>query len=101
MGESFLASLLHELKKAGQYIFLEFFTINEGRAWEAILDILKQKAHNGIEVRILYDDMGCIDHLPHNYYNLFSQCQASFSDSRHIIFADKYMCWQIPFLIYS
>ena len=67
MGESFLASLLHELKKAGQYIFLEFFTINEGRAWEAILDILKQKAHNGIEVRILYDDMGCIDHLPHNY----------------------------------
>ena len=33
--------------------------------------------------------------------DLFSQCQASFSDSRHIIFADKYMRWQIPFLINS
>ena len=36
-----------------------------------------------------------------NTHNLFSQCQASFSDSCHIIFADKNMCWQIPFLINS
>ena len=35
--------------------------------WTQILNILKEKVKEGIEVRIMYDDMGCIPYLPENY----------------------------------
>ena len=35
--------------------------------WSEILEILKEKASEGVDVRIIYDDVGCIDLLPYNY----------------------------------
>lgn len=61
--EPFLA----ELKKAQKYIFIEYFIIEEGVLWNSILDILKEKAQQGVEVRIIYDDIGCFLTLPKNY----------------------------------
>ena len=46
---------------------MEYFIINEGTMWNGILDILKEKAANGVEVRILYDDMGSLAMLSTNY----------------------------------
>lgn len=66
-GEVKLARLLEELKKAQRYIFLEYFIVQEGVMWNSILEILKAKAREGIEVRFLYDDMGCLFSLPLNY----------------------------------
>ncbi len=59
-GEVFYPELLKELKKAEKFIFMEYFIINEGTMWNGIVDILKEKALNGVDVRILYDDMGSI-----------------------------------------
>lgn len=67
IGEEFYASLLEELKKAKSFIFIEFFIIQQGKMWNSIFNILKEKAANGVEVRVLYDDFGCIKTLPAKY----------------------------------
>ena len=66
-GESFFESLVNELEKAEKYIFLEFFIIEEGKMWDTILEILKEKAKQGVDVRVVYDDVGCMFKLPLRY----------------------------------
>ncbi len=67
VGEEMYADLLPELEKAEKFIFLEYFIIRPGVMWDSVLDVLKRKAAAGVDVRIIYDDMGCIDILPANY----------------------------------
>lgn len=66
-GEAFYTHMMEELKKAKQYIFLEYFIIEEGVMWNGILDILKEKAKEGVDVRLIYDDLGSIFTLPSEY----------------------------------
>ena len=68
-GEEMFESICKELLKAKQFIFLEYFIIEEGIFWNTILDILKQKAKEGVEVKLVYDDIGCMNTLPGDYYN--------------------------------
>ena len=58
---------LSELKKAKKFIFMEYFIYEEGVMWDSILEILKEKVKDGVEVRVMYDDAGCITTLPKNY----------------------------------
>lgn len=67
LGDDLLPVLLAELEKAEKYIFLEYFIIAPGSMWNAILDVLKRKAQNGVDVRIIYDDIGTILLLPSNF----------------------------------
>lgn len=67
-GELFFESLKTELAKAQKYIFMEYFIIERGVMWDSILEILAAKVKEGVEVRLIYDDMGCITKLPHSYY---------------------------------
>lgn len=66
-GEKQYVRMIDEIKKAERYIFLEFFIIEEGRMWNNILELLKQKASQGVEVRVMYDDVGCSLKLPTDY----------------------------------
>lgn len=66
-GEACFARMLAELERAEHYIFLEYFIIGRGKMWDAILDVLVRKANRGVEVRVLYDDFGCITRLPGDY----------------------------------
>ena len=66
-GEQFVEPFLTELRKAQKYIFLEYFIVEEGVVWNSVLEILKEKAAQGVEVRLLYDDIGCFLTLPKNY----------------------------------
>lgn len=68
LGEEFLESLLINLQKAEKFIFLEYFIIEEGKMWDSILEILKEKARKGVEVRVMYDDAGCLSTLPSSYF---------------------------------
>lgn len=61
-------NIINDLKNAKEYIFLEYFIIEAGKFWDSIFDILKQKVDDGVEVRILYDDIGCMNTLPGNYF---------------------------------
>ncbi|MBQ8632840.1 MAG: cardiolipin synthase [Lachnospiraceae bacterium] len=67
-GEVCYPVLLEELRKAKHFIFMEYFIVEEAEMWEGILEILKQKALEGVEVRFMYDDMGCVALLPYKYY---------------------------------
>lgn len=66
-GESMWESMLSDLWKAENFILLEYFIIEEGVFWNSVLDILKRKAREGVDVRVMYDDIGCIGTLPGNY----------------------------------
>ncbi len=67
VGEDMYKCLIEELEKAEDYIFLEYFIINLGQMWDSVLDILKRKVEQGVDVRVIYDDVGCADYLPANY----------------------------------
>ncbi len=66
-GEIFFQKLVKELKSAEKFIFIEFFIIEEGVMWNTILDILKDKVEKGVDVRVIYDDIGCMSKLPNGY----------------------------------
>lgn len=66
-GERKFEVMLEELKKAKHYIFLEYFIIQEGVMWDSILEVLEQKVKEGVDVRLIYDDMGSLMTLPYNY----------------------------------
>ena len=67
LGERYAERLLAALESAEKFIFLEFFIIQEGKFWNSILEILKKKVAQGVDVRLIYDDMGCFMLLPVDY----------------------------------
>ena len=66
-GRQMLPALLDDLRAAKRYIFMEYFIIEEGVMWDSILEVLKEKAAQGVDVRVLYDDFGSILTLPPRY----------------------------------
>ena len=58
-GEEFFPSLYEDIKKAKEFIFMEFFIVSDGKWWDLIKQELINKAQQGVKVRIIYDDMGC------------------------------------------
>lgn len=66
-GEEAFVSMLEELEKAEKYIFIEYFIIKSGEMWDKIHEILVKKVKQGIDVRVIYDDIGCINTLKRNF----------------------------------
>lgn len=66
-GKDKYQDLLMELKKAKKFIFLEYFIIGRGKMWDSILEILKEKVKENVEVRVMYDGMCSIVLLPYDY----------------------------------
>ena len=60
-------TMLEELRAAKKYIFLEYFVIAPGKCWDTIVGILKEKAQNGVDVRVIYDDIGSMLKVPSDY----------------------------------
>lgn len=67
LGEIKFQRMKEELQKAQHYIFLEYFIIEEGKMWNEILEILREKAAAGVDVRVIYDDIGSMMTLPYGY----------------------------------
>lgn len=66
-GEDQYQMFIQELEKAQDFIFIEFFIINQGVMWNTILQILLDKAAMGVDVRVIYDDAGSITYLDPDY----------------------------------
>lgn len=66
-GEYWWTSLMTELEKAEKFIFIEMFIIGSGKVWDSVFKILQRKASQGVEVRLLYDDIGCVITLPNDF----------------------------------
>lgn len=58
-GEAALPAILEEMRNAEKYIFLEFFIIRDGEMWQSIAEVLEERAAAGVDVRVIYDDLGC------------------------------------------
>ncbi|MBQ3424547.1 MAG: cardiolipin synthase [Clostridia bacterium] len=69
-GEDKFEAMLRALRAAEKTIFMEYFIIEEGYMWGAILEILVEKAAAGVDVRVMYDGMCEISTLPPNYAKL-------------------------------
>jgi cardiolipin synthase len=64
LGELQFEKLLEDLEQAQKFIFLEYFIVAEGQLWDRIHGILRQKVQRGVEVRVLFDDLGSITKIP-------------------------------------
>lgn len=58
--EDGLNSQKEAFRNAKKYIFIEYHAIENAQIWQEIQSILEEKARKGIDVRVLYDDMGSI-----------------------------------------
>ena len=66
-GEEMFASMIEEIERAEKYILVEYFIIAHGEMWSAIKEALLKKAMQGVQIRIIYDDFGCLMTLPPHY----------------------------------
>ena len=66
-GEDFYTTFLKELNNAKKSIFLEYFIIEPGKMWDEILEVLKEKAAAGVDVRVVFDGVGSMFTLPRDY----------------------------------
>lgn len=64
LGDDMFPVMLSELNKAEKFIFMEYFIIEDGLMLNSILDILKEKASRGVDVRFMYDSLGSIAKAP-------------------------------------
>ncbi len=60
MGEDMFADMCKELEKAEKFVFIEYFIIKSGKFWDTMVDILEKRAAKGVDVRVMYDDLGSI-----------------------------------------
>ncbi len=67
-GEEKYKALIEELEEARDFIFMEYFIIEEGRVWNSILRILEKKIQQGVEVRVMYDGLCSLSKLPIGYF---------------------------------
>ena len=72
-GETCFPVMLEDLARAEHYIFLEYFIIEEGKMWDKVLSILEEKARQGVDVRVLYDDLGSIGRIPWRYPDILEK----------------------------
>ncbi len=72
-GNAYHHKVLEELEKAQRYIFMEFFIMKEGQMLNPIISILERKAAEGLDVRIMYDDLGCFLTLPYDFSKRLAQ----------------------------
>lgn len=67
LGEKMFESMLAELEKAKEFIFLEYFILDEGYMWGQLLEVLSRKVREGVEVRLMYDGTCEFALLPRTY----------------------------------
>ncbi|HWP50938.1 MAG TPA: cardiolipin synthase [Clostridia bacterium] len=66
-GSALFERMCAEMEAAEKFIFLEYFIISPGLLLNRVLAILEKKAHAGVLVRLMYDDVGTINKLPGNF----------------------------------
>ena len=52
-----------ELEKAERFIFMEYFIIEDGSSFSELHEILNRKAQQGVDIRIMYDDLGSVGYV--------------------------------------
>lgn len=73
VGDDSFQPFLEALRNAKRYIFMEYFIIQEGVFWNSVLAVLEEKVKEGIDVRLVFDDMGCVATIPSGYEKILRE----------------------------
>ncbi|MDO4785027.1 MAG: phospholipase D-like domain-containing protein [Propionibacteriaceae bacterium] len=73
LGEAGFAQMLRDLEQAESYILFQYFIISAGHMWDQIFAVLSRKAHEGVEVRVLYDDVGSHFTIPRRFHQTLTE----------------------------
>lgn len=108
-GRTYFERLFEDLKEAKRYIFLEYHIIEHGEVWNELLEILKERASNGVEIKLIYDDIGSlsvhyktmkslkedgIDAIAFNQIrNVKSSLYANYRNHQRIVVIDGYVAY--------
>ena len=66
-GEIAFEALKSELRKAEKFIFMEYHAIELSQCFLELEEILAERAKNGVEVRLFYDDVGSLTFICPNF----------------------------------
>ena len=76
-GEELFRGVLAEISRAERYIFLEYFIVEDGVMWQRLKGALLSRIEAGVEVRMLYDDIGSMSTLPKGFAEELRKCGIS------------------------
>lgn len=60
LGDDMFPDMLRDMKSAKRSIYIEYFIIEPGQMWDAMMEVLEDKLRQGVDVRVMYDDLGSI-----------------------------------------
>lgn len=60
LGDDMFPDMLRDMKSAKRSIYIEYFIIEPGQMWDTMLEVLEDKLRQGVDVRVMYDDLGSI-----------------------------------------
>lgn len=60
LGDNMFPDMLRDMKSAKRSIYIEYFIIEPGQMWDAMMEVLEDKLRQGVDVRVMYDDLGSI-----------------------------------------
>ena len=64
LGDEFFPALVRDIRAAKKFVFMEYFIIDSGEVWSEIETALIERADAGVDVRLIYDDVGSMFTLP-------------------------------------
>lgn len=67
LGDDVFPVIMEKLEEAKRFVMMEFFIYEEGEMWNRCLQVLRRKISQGVQVFVMYDDMGSISTLPKHY----------------------------------
>lgn len=62
-----------DIMKSKKFVFLEFYTIASGKIFGNICELLIEKAKSGVEVKIIYDEIGSLTRIPEEFPSLMRE----------------------------
>lgn len=74
VADDMFEDIIKDLENADHFIFMEYFIISKGWLWDRIFKILKEKAADGVDVRIIYDDIGSMKKMPKKFNATLREC---------------------------
>ena len=66
-GKDAFENILYKLKMAKKFIFIEIFILSDGIVWQEMLNILKEKAKEGVEIKIMVDGLNSVSFFRKSY----------------------------------
>lgn len=74
-GEEKFRELFEDIRNAKRHIHMEYYIIKDSKIGRSVKELLMEKAKEGVQVRLLYDDVGCWNlWFKREFFNEMREC---------------------------